>query len=775
MSKSGAVLILSVSIVVTLVGLMLSIQVTWAAVPETITIQGTLEAAGGGPLTGTYMSVVRIWDASVEGNLLANSFNPITLSDSGRFSLELLLEDVFVPPEQAWYDLGVDTDDDGIEEEEYFPQRVRFHSVPFARQSANSDLLEGQPASAFLTTQSVGASAWSLDGNAAASGKFLGTTNDQPLDLRANSQRALTLIPTGDSPNLVGGHGSNSVGASVEGGTIGGGGASSAPNEVAGKYGTVGGGRNNSAQGQDSTVSGGQSNEALASIATVGGGDANVATNDADTVSGGQGNVASGGGATIGGGGGNQASALFATIGGGGLSNFGDPLSGNQVSKSYGTIAGGGNNSAEGEYSSIAGGGSNTSSGNYAAVGGGSENHAEGEYSNVAGGDTNTAIGNHSTVGGGAGNWARGTWNTVAGGSANSATGDYSSVGGGYVNQVQSAYGTIAGGYDNLIQGNSSGSVIGGGGQNRTLFEYSTIGGGYGNSADATYATIAGGGQSEPGDPSTANKVTDEYGTIGGGGKNRAGDSSLGMNTAVYATVSGGFDNEARMGYSSVGGGESNLAGGYGSTVGGGFGNKALANYATVSGGGRVENYPPHGNEVTDEYGTIGGGGLNQAGDGTDSTDNAMFATVGGGMGNTASGSYSTVPGGHGNVARGNLSFAAGNQATAHGAGSFVWGDSNDKDIHAWGDNQFVARATGGFWFVTAIDGNGVPTEGMQLPAGTSGWAPIGSTPPKAALGDLSPSQDLRKENADLRQQVENLETRVAKLEKLISGTVQGK
>jgi hypothetical protein len=122
-----------------------------AAVPDTITIQGTLEAPGGGPLTGTYLCAVRIWDASMGGNLLANSGGPITLSDSGRFSLDLLLEDVFVPPAQAWYDLGVDTDSDGIEEGEYFPHRVRFHSVPFARLSADSERLEGVPASNYTT------------------------------------------------------------------------------------------------------------------------------------------------------------------------------------------------------------------------------------------------------------------------------------------------------------------------------------------------------------------------------------------------------------------------------------------------------------------------------------------------------------------------------------------------------------------------------------------------------------------------------------------------
>jgi DNA-binding beta-propeller fold protein YncE len=123
----------------------------WAAVPETITIQGTLKAPGGGPLTGTYFCAVRIWDASVDGNLLANSGGTTTFSNSGRFSLALQLEDVFVPPDQAWYDLGVDTDNDGIEEAEFFPNRVRFHSVPFARVAADSQRLEGVAGAEYTT------------------------------------------------------------------------------------------------------------------------------------------------------------------------------------------------------------------------------------------------------------------------------------------------------------------------------------------------------------------------------------------------------------------------------------------------------------------------------------------------------------------------------------------------------------------------------------------------------------------------------------------------
>ena len=754
MSKSRAVLAPFAFSVVIVTGLLFSVQVSWAAVPETITVQGTLEAPGGGPLTGTYLSAVRIWDASVGGNLLANSYNPITLSDSGRFTLELLLEDVFVPPFQAWYDLAVDTDGDGIEEEEFFPQRVRFHSVPFARVAANAEQLGGQPASVFVQSGSLSTEVWRLDGNATGTGNFLGTTNDQPVELRVDNQRALVLIPTGDSPNLVGGHGSNSVGASVEGGAIGGGGASSAPNEVAGNYGTVGGGRNNSSQGQDSTVSGGQSNQALGSIATVGGGDSNIATNDADTVSGGQGNLASGGGATIGGGGGNQASALFAAVGGGGLSNFGDPLSGNQVSSSYGTIAGGGNNSAEGEYSSIAGGGSNTSLGSYSAVGGGSENRAEGEYSGVSGGDSNTALGDHSSVGGGVGNSALGMWNAVSGGSNNSATGDYSCVGGGYINQVQSAYSTIAGGYDNMIQSNSPGSVIGGGRQNRSEADYAAVGGGFGNIANAKYATIAGGGRINQADPNTGNRATGNYGTIGGGGGNQAGDNSGETFTAIYATVSGGRENIASGPYGAVGGGADNKATGGGAAVAGGSTNEASGELSAISGG---DHNKAGGNDAA-----ISGGFQNKA--------NGNHAAIGGGIYNQAGGAYSVVPGGSTNWASGDYSFAAGHYAKAYGAGSFVWGDSTANNINAWGDNEFVARATGGFWFITAIDGNGVPTEGMRLPAGSSKWVPIGTPPPKANLGDSDPLQALQQENAELRQRVEDLEARLAGMEKLISG-----
>ncbi|MCG3198187.1 MAG: hypothetical protein GHCLOJNM_02681 [bacterium] len=604
-----------------LLTLSLPVQVLWAAVPDTITIQGTLEAPGGGPLTGTYSCAVRIWDASVGGSLLANMLNPMVLSDSGRFTLELSLGDVFVPPAQAWYDLGVDTDHNGIEEAEFFPHRVRFHSVPFARAAANSELLGGLPASAFVQSGS-GGEGWSLAGNAAVAGDFLGTTNDEPLELRANNQRGLLLIPNMTSPNLVGGHEANTIGASVEGGTIAGGGTSVAPNEVSMNYGTVGGGRNNKAHGQYSTVGGGQSNQALSNLGTVGGGDANVATNEADTVSGGQGNVVSGGGATIGGGAGNQTLGLLSTVGGGQL---------NQASSEYATVAGGIENEA----------------GNGATVGGGQLNKASGGLATVAGGLFNIAGGGLAAIGGGQLNRATATHATIAGGESNEASGPWTTVGGGSDNEANNDWATVAGGYGN----NASG-------------RFALVAGGAGNEASGTVAFV------------------------GGGEQNVAGGD--------FAATVGGFKNNAR----------------------------------------------------------------------------GRFSVVGGGYLNEASGESSATPGGRFNSASGDYSFAAGRQAKALGAGSFVWGDSNEKDIYAWGDNQFIARATGGFWFITAIDGSGAPSEGMRLPAGASNWVAIGST--TSTLKAPYPIEELRRENTELRQRLEKLEARLTQVEKLVSATVQG-
>jgi len=588
---------------------------------------------------------------------------------------------------------------------------------------------------------------------------------------RSNSASGFVATVAGGGSNdasgmgaTVGGGWSNRANASYA--TVAGGGPSD-PNDPVGTrnlvtddYGTIGGGGHNQAgdnagatdDASYATVGGGLSNSASGQLALVAGGSENTASGLGATAGGGTLNSAGGDFATVGGGWLNGAFADYATIAGGGPSHPHDPYTTrNLVTDDYGTIGGGGHNQA----------------GNNAGT------TDDARYATVGGGWANAASSVCATVGGGTGNTA--TWcATVGGGFKNSATGYSATVGGGDSNAASEGYAAVAGGHSNTASGWCA--TVGGGETNTASGEDATVGGGWFNLANASYATIAGGGPSDPGNPSgTRNRVSGDYGTVGGGGRNEAASeyTTVGggyWNTASnhYATIAGGQGNIADGWYAAVGGGYDNAAGAWCSAVGGGWSNRANASYATIAGGGPSDPNDPVGtrNLVTDDYGTIGGGGGNQAGNNAGATDDARYATVGGGWGNTASSvcatvgggtgntatwcatvgggfknsatgysatvgggdsnsasdSYATVPGGFENEAKGHHSFAAGRRAIADGAGSFVWGDSTSADVHAWGANEFVVRATGGYWLFTGVDASGFPTSGATLPAGSGTW-----------------------------------------------------
>jgi len=83
-----------------------------------------------------------------------------------------------------------------------------------------------------------------------------------------------------------------------------------------------------------------------------------------------------------------------------------------------------------------------------------------------------------------------------------------------------------------------------------------------------------------------------------------------------------------------------------------------------------------------------------------------------------------TVAGGQVNTASGFTSFAAGNKAKANHDGAFVWGDSTNADVASTGDNQFIARASGGVKFYSSTDTTD-PAPGVSLAAGGSSWSTI--------------------------------------------------
>ena len=313
-------------------------------------------------------------------------------------------------------------------------------------------------------------------------------------------------------------------------------------------------------------------------------------------------------------------------------------------------------------------------------------------------------------------------WGTIAGGLNNQA-GD----GTGLLDSAEFA--TVGGGRDNLAK--SLGSTIGGGKDNIADNSYVAIGGGYGNLVAGIYGTIAGGAD---------NKITSgEDNTIGGGGSNFIDGRS--------SVIGGGSNNIVSGMNATIGGGGaanslfSNHATGDYSTISGGVSNFATADQATIGGGGNiVPTDPTSGNLVSDDYGTVGGGGNNQAGDDAGTSEDKSFATVGGGRDNTASGTASTVgggdsntasgwrstvPGGVGNNAAGDHSLAAGRRAKIVEAadGSFVWSDGNNFDTVSWNPNEFVARATGGFYFISGINpSTGGISTGTHLASGGTQW-----------------------------------------------------
>jgi hypothetical protein len=177
----------------------------------------------------------------------------------------------------------------------------------------------------------------------------------------------------------------------------------------------------------------------------------------------------------------------------------------------------------------------------------------------------------------------------------------------------------------------------------------------------------------------------------------------LNTSSADYATVSGGYSNQALGTFAAVSGGSSNSATGGYATVGGGSENSAANLNATVSGG---------------LHNSVGG----------------AYSVVSGGNGNSVSGSWSTISGGYYNGVDADSSWAGGTKATILSGhnGTFLWSDGKVTPFNSAAFNEFAVRATGGFRFVTAIDGSGNPSQTTVITS--NGSVGIGNTAPISPL-----------------------------------------
>ena len=290
-----------------------------------------------------------------------------------------------------------------------------------------------------------GANAWLLTGNASsvAGSNFLGTTDNRPLEIKVNSQRAFRLEPnTNGAPNVIAGSSANFVAPGTVGAVIGGGGSlkydagnglKAWSNNIYANFSSIGGGlANYILTGADyGTVAGGWDNLILSNsqAAVVAGGFVNIIRDNSQesTIGGGQDNWI-------------YDHSRYSTIAGGDFNR----IEGQSWEASF---SGGGGNDIQ-SFSSgslIAGGAGNTIGTNVldSAISGGLQNliAPQSIYATIGGGDHNTALANNATV---------------AGGGVNSAANSYAAVGGGLGNTAAGFYATIPGGVYNAANGNDS-------------------------------------------------------------------------------------------------------------------------------------------------------------------------------------------------------------------------------------------------------------------------------------------------------------------------------
>lgn len=455
------------------------------------TYQGSLRQDGQ-PATGIYDFMFRLLDAPTNGT--SASVIPVipgVVVTNGLFTTTIDFGTANLDGANQWLEISVRTN--GAIAFTTLTSRQQITSIPYAVRAANvsNSAIGGNyrnpvnfsnSANSFSGDASkmtalnaneltIGAvpyaaldNAWKINGNAETQSglDFIGTTDDQPFEVRVNGLRAIKLEDNGDgsdagpesdfSPNIIMGSPANEIGEGLVGVAISGGGAvnyqgyQSLQNTAFSDYAVIGGGLGTFV-GSNSVTS-----------AILGGYGCRVGDDSAySTVSGGYANGVDSNvryGAVVGGASnGIRSESWYSFLGGGEGNGIG-------IDASYGAILGG--------YRNVIGGNSP-----YAAILGGRSNEigTNSWYSEISGGFFNE-IG---------------------------ATCYSAAIAGGVLNNIQttSSHSCISGGAKNIIGLGSSFSVVSGGELNMvgTNSTYCTIAGGAGNhiANNASYAVVLGG------------------------------------------------------------------------------------------------------------------------------------------------------------------------------------------------------------------------------------------------------------------------------------------
>ncbi len=287
------------------------VTLAWATAAQaaTFTYQGQL-SDNGSPATNNYDFEFLLFDAASAGTQAGStvSLSAVPVTD-GIFQVELDFGNTF-DGSDYWLEVHVRPGGDTGGYTQLLPRQYLSFNP-----NAQYALEAGVASSASTASTASDGPFWKLGGNTGTgSGDFIGTSDNNPLELRVNGLRVglITAPNTGShSPNVLFGSKLAYIDPGVVGATISGGGVVGAStcgdgtqlcvNSVFGDYATVSGGTGNYATSPAATVGGGASNTANDDHSTVAGGFANRAFYRS-TVSGGFKNTARGGYAAIPGG-----------------------------------------------------------------------------------------------------------------------------------------------------------------------------------------------------------------------------------------------------------------------------------------------------------------------------------------------------------------------------------------------------------------------------------------------------------------------------------------
>jgi len=434
--------------------------------------QGRL-SGNGSPASGSYDLQFTLYTTNITGTALAGPVtNTAVAVTNGLFTTLVNFGPGVFTGMSNWLQLAVSTN--GANNFSTLAPRQQVTPTPYALYagSANASNLVGTvPATQLpanvLTNGATGVnlsgtfnftgggptnlSGWLLNGNSGTTnGNYLGTTDNQPLEIRVAGARAALISPSNGLPNIVFGTAQNIISNTTAGASILGGGGNMV--QAGSSYSVIGGGSGNTIQIVDdhSVIVGGINNsiQAGANLSVLGGGQGNVIGSSAfaSFLGSGIGNQIMSGASysVIGGGNANQiqANAFESAVGGGNGNTIG--------SGSVGSFIGSGidNNIQPNDiYSVLVGGNENViwTGAPFSFLGGGQFNYLQtGATNSVLGGGTyNVILAGNSFLGGG-------NLNTIS----NNAM--YAVLAGGIQNGVGGSYATVPGGSNNVANGANS-------------------------------------------------------------------------------------------------------------------------------------------------------------------------------------------------------------------------------------------------------------------------------------------------------------------------------